>query len=292
MKTIDWTNPYQAKGNFWLKGNLHAHTCLSDGQNPPEKVFGIYEKMGYHFLSVTDHRRIFDPQGYKSRLILLAGVEADFNHKGHTCIVSPQKENIVYAEGMTQQTVLTENAKNGCLSVLNHPDWEIQEHYPLEQLQQLTDYQGIEIYNSVIDRLEGSALSTAKWDRLLAAGKKVLGFANQDSHETGDYADCCNVVHVQKPSAENVLDALVTGNFYCYYGVKIDKIGRTGDRIAVETKNAKVIRFIGWGGKMLKSVRARKAQIQFAASDSYRYVRIECLGVGGEISWSQPFFRE
>ena len=39
----------------WLRGNLHAHTTLSDGLVPPEQQAADYRAMGYDFLSVTDH---------------------------------------------------------------------------------------------------------------------------------------------------------------------------------------------------------------------------------------------
>jgi hypothetical protein len=48
------TNPYAAEGP-WLKGNLHAHTTVSDGKDPPDKVAAWYREHGYAFLAITDH---------------------------------------------------------------------------------------------------------------------------------------------------------------------------------------------------------------------------------------------
>ena len=44
---------------MWLKGNLHTHTTLSDGDLPPEEVCRSYADQGYHFISITDHERYF-----------------------------------------------------------------------------------------------------------------------------------------------------------------------------------------------------------------------------------------
>lgn len=67
-----------------LRGNLHAHTTLSDGVRPPAELIGEYERLGYDFLAVTDHEdRI--PSTYwrtlehlSSPMILFHGVELNY----------------------------------------------------------------------------------------------------------------------------------------------------------------------------------------------------------------------
>ena len=44
-----------------LKGNLHTHTTLSDGRNPPEHVARKYLDAGYDFIAFTDHRCFIGP---------------------------------------------------------------------------------------------------------------------------------------------------------------------------------------------------------------------------------------
>lgn len=39
----------------WWKGNLHAHTLWSDGDDFPEMVAEWYREKGYHFLALSDH---------------------------------------------------------------------------------------------------------------------------------------------------------------------------------------------------------------------------------------------
>jgi hypothetical protein len=74
--------------------------------------------------------------------------------------------------------------------------------------------------------------------------------------------------------------------------VRIKSLGRNGDRIFVETENAKLIRFIGTGGILLKKVKSNSAEITFNHGAECAYIRVECLGEGEDISFSQPFFRE
>src|SRR5262245_57751873 len=38
----------------WYKGNLHAHSLWSDGDDYPEMVADWYKKNGYHFLAISD----------------------------------------------------------------------------------------------------------------------------------------------------------------------------------------------------------------------------------------------
>lgn len=290
---VNWLNPYAKKGKLWVKGNLHTHTDRSGcGRIPPAEVLGIYEKMGYAFLALTDHQRVSDPREHRSRLVLLAGIEANDAAGNHTCIVNTEKRGIDYRPEYTHQQLIDRNIRRGALVVLNHPDWQQREHYPVEALFRLRHYTGIEIYNSVIERLEGASLSTAKWDRLLHENRRVLGFASQDSHIHGDHLDCCNVARVNRVSRESVLEALLTGNFYCHYGVAILDVGRSRNRVHVATANARLIRFIGGGGRVLKKVKGRCADIDFSRHPGCLYVRAECLGVGEQVSWTQPFFKE
>jgi hypothetical protein len=290
---VNWTNPYAPGGSLWLKGNLHLHTTFSsDGEIAPEDAVQLYRDKKYSFIAFTDHNRLSPPGHDDSTIFLLAGIEVDFAGSHHTCLIHPCRDSIVYDPALPQDELLASNYRNGNLVVLNHPDWQIEEHYSFHELLRLKDYSGIEIYNTKIETLEGSPLSTAKWDRLLSSGKKVLGFANQDAHTARECIDCCNVVRVGKKDREAIFCALRTGSFYCYYGVELSDIGREGSALFVKTRNAELIRFIGHEGRLLKEQKGRKGEIRFADDDRYRYIRIECLGRGKQISWSQPFFRD
>ena len=287
---INWTNPYKAGGKYWLKGNLHTHTNRSDGRTSPAETADFYTKKGYDFLAITDHKKVFDGKYLQAGPLMLSGVEADFDFGNHTCITALNVEDINFSREIPQQKLINTN-KNKCLVVLNHPDWQAEEHYTTDELMYFKNYRGIEIYNSVIERLEGSPLSTAKWDRLLGNGRKILGLANQDAHGPHDFLDCCNVVNVKRKNTTEIFKALMTGNFYCFFGVEINELKRIKNTIRVKTKNAKLIRFIGNFGVVLKKVKGSSASIDFDKTDATKYIRVECLGVGESISWSQPFFR-
>jgi predicted metal-dependent phosphoesterase TrpH len=46
--------PFSTPGRFW-RGNLHAHSNLSDGALNPGDVVEAYKRAGYDFLQVSDH---------------------------------------------------------------------------------------------------------------------------------------------------------------------------------------------------------------------------------------------
>lgn len=46
-------------GRYPLRGDLHMHTYLSDGNQSPETVAAVYRGYGYDFLAITDHHRYY-----------------------------------------------------------------------------------------------------------------------------------------------------------------------------------------------------------------------------------------
>lgn len=46
-------------GRYPFRGDLHMHTCRSDGKQSPAIVAAQYRKYGYDFLAITDHERYY-----------------------------------------------------------------------------------------------------------------------------------------------------------------------------------------------------------------------------------------
>lgn len=47
------------KGRYPYRGDLHMHTCYSDGQQAPDIVAANYRKNGYDFMVISDHHRYY-----------------------------------------------------------------------------------------------------------------------------------------------------------------------------------------------------------------------------------------
>lgn len=56
-----------AAGEKWYRGNLHMHTYWSDGRAFPEQAIDIYKRLGYDFISLSEHN-IFadDPHAWRT----------------------------------------------------------------------------------------------------------------------------------------------------------------------------------------------------------------------------------
>lgn len=284
-------HPYAGlNGGRWLMGNLHTHTTRSDGQREPQAVVDDYAERGHGFLMISDHDVCtsshdcakLDP----GDMILIPGNEISANgphllHVGAGERVEPHAD---------RQQVIDAVAQSGGFAVFNHPNWFAGfDHCPQKVLEGCRGYAGLEIYNGVISRLEGSPYATNRWDLLLTAGRRVWGFANDDSHlAQGDVGLGWNVAYVEDESAEGVVEALRQGRFYASTGVEIVSIEVEGGSITIETDNAQRIVALCQGARRFAQVDAPSIEVE--VPEGARYVRFECWGRGESFAWTQPFF--
>jgi hypothetical protein len=293
MSVVQLISPYATEGIEWLKGNLHTHTTFSDGKRAPEVVIADYQQRGYDFLAISDHDYFTSPADYQAgtSLVLIPAVEVT--------AMGPHMLQLGLHERLepdaNRQLVLDEINKRGGLAVLNHPNWEWTfNHFPQEMMQDLTGAIGMEVYNGVIERLEGTALASDRWDRLLSINHWLWGFANDDSHYAEDVGIAWNVVQVPtgERNATTIFDALRGGRFYGSTGVQVDEISVDGRKIHIRTRNAQRIRFITRWGNIRASVDDAEATWEIPGdpktAQQWRYVRAECYGAGGQMAWTQP----
>ena len=272
---------------LWLKGNLHMHTTRSDGRSEPQEMVRAYAKLGHDFLMLSDHdvlgeTKKLDPCG----MVLLSGIEGCGNGShlldvGATRRVAPHHDRQILIDSI--------NRTSG-FAVLCHPNWtEDFNHYRYETLLDLNHYTGVEIFNGVVLDMPGSHLSLDKWDRLLAEGKVIWGFANDDAHRLEQIGRGWNVVRVKSRTKKAILDALRTGAFYASSGVVIKSISAKGAELRVVAPNADEITVYAPLGKRI--FRADGPELRFDASKVMApFIRIECTGRRGAAAWTQPIF--
>ncbi|MCC6444581.1 MAG: CehA/McbA family metallohydrolase [Armatimonadetes bacterium] len=285
MQPFRLEHPYAAAGN-WYKGNLHTHTTLSDGELSPEATIQEYEQKGYDFLALSDHDLRTPAERYREKtgMVLLGATEVSGG--AHILCVAIAEDPPFETD---RQKVIAWAARQHGISILNHPNWGHNFlHWTQEQIETLTGYAGIEIYNGVIERLEGSSLALDRWDRLLSAGKRAWGYANDDAHLRRDMARGWNVVQATAKDPTAIFEALRDGRFYASTGVIIDRIEVGEDTVYVAARNAQRIRFIGKWGQELEYADSAEAAYRVHGNESY--VRAECLGMGGQAAWAQPVY--
>ncbi|OPZ87078.1 MAG: hypothetical protein BWY76_00645 [bacterium ADurb.Bin429] len=292
MLTVNWTNPYAGTAGRWLRGNLHTHTHPASGcgTEAPERVLAQYEEAGYDFLALSDHLAMVEPPA--TRLALIPGIEWNSPVGEHAGVYAADPAFPRRAIGVSDQAeLLAAHAETDGLLVMNHPNWILTPHYRREALLAKQHYDGIEIYNGVIERLQGYAISTDKWDYLLANGRRVLGFASDDSHAPCDIALGWLMVKSADETPVGILRALQAGRFYCSTGVTITTVGRDGSTVFVEAPDAQEIALIADGGVRLARA---KGETMSASFDEFKvsYLRFELYGYGAAMAWTQPFFRE
>jgi hypothetical protein len=292
--TVNWTNPYADRSGKWLKGNLHTHTSPASGcaKVSLERTLALYADAGYGFLSISDHMTLTGAT--HPQMVLLPGIEWNTPEgSGHTNVVSCDGSILApHTKTESQVELLDDLSAKGALCILNHPDWLVRPHYRREELEVLSGFDGIEIFNGAVQWGPGSALSTDKWDYLLTKGKRVLGFASDDFHSERHAGQGWIMVRAEAKTPESVMAALKSGNFYASSGVELTDIRREGDVITVESSGGEEIQVIGDSGKMHRKIRDSAASVDFSELPGVVYIRFAIYGRGSEMAWTQPFFRE
>ncbi|MHB9129542.1 MAG: CehA/McbA family metallohydrolase domain-containing protein [Armatimonadota bacterium] len=287
---MSWQNPYARCEGHWLRGNLHTHTSPASGcgQVSIERTLDLYVQAGYDFLAISDHMVL--NQVSDDRLTIIPGVEWNSPAGEHVGVYGTTDEVLTQICGINAHAdLLAYLAGTDAVVVLNHPNWQLRPHYRREELLQAEPYDGIEIFNGVIRRLDGYEIATDKWDYLLAQGRRVLGFATDDAHIESDIAVAHIAVRATSSAPEDILAAIKTGNFYCSSGAEITDIRLDGNFITIDTPDAQEIQAIGLGGPLLQL--GHETSMQFDLRTLYGpYVRFVVYGRGSAMAWTQPFF--
>jgi len=283
-------NPYaNLTRGHWLRGNLHTHTLQSDGDRLPQAIVTDYARRGYDFLMISDHDIHTGATAYARLdahgMILIPGNEISRNGP-HLLHVNSDRRLEPLAD--RQAVIDTIRATHG-FAIVNHPNWEQRfDHCSIANLNAWQGYVGVEIYNGSIGRTDGSPYATNKWDMLLAQGRRIWGFAHDDSHIAGDIGSGWNMVYTRRRTVSAICQALLQGQFYASTGVVIARIQVNRRRIRIETKNAQRIVALHQVGQRFATADRRVLEVEVPATASY--VRFECWGPGESFAWTQPFF--
>jgi hypothetical protein len=268
----------------------------SDGERTRQAVIDDYADRGYDFLMFSDHDVYTSPADYDKLdnrgMALIAGNEITANGE-HVLHVHARSR--VEPAADRQAVFDAVKAEERGFAIVNHPNWFHGQpdgawaHVRQAKLMEWRGYAGIEIFNGVIGRLQGSSYALDRWDQLLSKGRRPWGFANDDSHAAeGDVGLGWNMVYAREKTADAIVSAMTAGRFYASTGVIISSIDVVGDRIAIETENADRIVASAGGQRRLAVVDDRRIELQAPAGEAY--VRFECWGRGEQFAWTQPFF--
>jgi hypothetical protein len=266
-----------------------------------------YRRLGYDFLAISDHDMLTWPDASEvpDGLTLIPSLEAGVGP--HVLCVGVEANIPKMSD---RQAVIDRTTAQGGIAILNHPNWGRSfSHWDQELMESLRGYAGIEIYNAVIEPLEGSPYALDRWDRLLTAGHRVWGFANDDSHSPVGVGFGWNVVQAEANEPGALVAAMREGRFYASTGATIRRNEIRDEEWIIESPDADRIRFSSRWGMVQAFADAETRAFVFRTSEGsvtgtidegpgmtvrYRfrgdegYVRCEVLGRGGRAAWTQP----
>lgn len=298
---------------IWAKGNTHTHTTNSDGDSDPQVVADWYKSHGYQFLFITDHAKVTDPGPYDAPgddFILIPGEESAVKGAAkpiHACALGlsrtiPYTENAATpAESIVK--LVREIREAGALPQVNHPNYKWSFGY--YELKGLAGPYLLEIHNAHPNsRNSGSeAVMPVEqvWDCLLSDGVTVYATATDDAHAFKvTAADKANpgrgwvYARVNDLTAENVLAALASGDFYASTGVELADYSFDGQRFDVRVKAKDGmkywVRFVGKYGRILQETRGASASWSaIGRPEANDYVRCKVIADDGTVAWTQAF---
>jgi len=295
MAGPEFRNPYATRGRWWRVA-LHCHTTNSDGHVAPATAVAIYRRLGYDAVAITDHDCVTRLTAHRGRPLLIPS--AELNGPPDTLYYGAGETGKVAIGGRGLQPTIDAVRARGGLAVVAHPSWSGLADAPLLRAK---GYAGFEIMNQVTQDLNGTGRSVEKWDHVLAAGKRVWGFASDDCH-FGEWRGRPGSawVWVKAPAltVRGILRALAKGAFHATTGPRILGVSARHGRIELGTSPAARVHLIsertGAGGAWL--ARNRRGDTRWtidivkARLNVTRYARLEVLDRRGRTAWSNPLF--
>ena len=287
-------------GRTRAKLGLHTHTTRSDGFKTPEEAVEFYIEQGYDAIALTEHWK-FSEEGEIGGLKIISGCEYDvgkddgasgvFHIVGIGMTSDPKipedwKNMVKTSASKTAEIIKTIKLYNG-LAIVAHPSWSLN---TAEQLLQLGDFDGLEIYNSVSEHgMSDRAYSDVIADQLASSGRLTRLLAADDAHYyDGDQCRAAIMVETTDMDTQGLIRAIRAGRFYATQGpeVHIEKIAP--DKVRVKCSPCSKVVFQSncvWSrGRAVRGEGIIEAEYVKYGSD--RFVRAEVTDADGKKAWT------
>lgn len=300
------------ENGLWLKGNLHAHSTLSDGELEPEAVLRGYRDRGYDFISLTDHDVYsdFSALGDPAFLVLpglelscfLSGKKVHVNlvQKGRKSQFAHFQRFSVKDSGETER--ILSKAREDYIVILNHPDWSLLEYADVKAYECID---AVEVFNYGTELCDRLGESTHFWESALRDGKRWKAIASDDSHF--GYRDqkgwpfsnlMCDgfggwvMVKAEERTAEAVTKALAEGSFYASSGPEIHDFRLEHGFAYVSCSPVSKIIIKGERRNIRRKVGESLTEAVLPLRNNKSYVRVECVDKNGRVAYSNPLYLE
>jgi len=291
--TVSRIIPFSFPGQ-WFKGNVHTHTTQSDGLFSPQQAIDWYSQRGYDFLAITDHWVLTSGEVIADDFVTITGTEV--NGAGYHMLalgldVLPDRENADAIQEVTDSVLAA-----GGLPFIAHPYWTGQTSAEIAAVEGIV---GLEVFNSVCEKMTGLGHSRVHWDEVLAQGNCLTGLAVDDTHwKHGAAGKGFIMVRCEELGEEQLLRAISKGHFYASMGPMIEDLrlmeGEEGELLLrVDCSPCQSVTFYALGSKGHR-FEAPKGELLESASypvvEDQLYLRIECVDAAGRVAWLNPLF--
>ncbi len=292
------TSIFDAPGN-WLKGNLHLHTTVSDGEKTPQQAVDGYREHGYDFLAITDHDRVVDVEELDGGgMTLVHGIEiappgAELGQTIHMVGIgmSGEPEKV---EGEMAQQALDRLNTLAQVCFVAHPSWSSLTFADILPLEGII---GVEVFNTTCRRGVGRGTSEVQWDACLARGRKFFGLAVDDAHcHYDDLYGGWVMLRAEENTPAAICAALSAGQFYASTGPTIEHVSIDDETVHLECSPCveafAVCPMPGRGTTNWRIDGGREAETVFdlplrANTDP---IRIVVIDEAGRRAWTNPFW--
>ncbi len=186
--------------------------------------------------------------------------------------------------------------EHGGEALIAHPYWS---GLTVSDMLRWEGHLGVEIFNTGCHYEIAKGYSAVHWDDLLARGRRMWGFAVDDSHHRAsenhppDTAQAWTMVKAPALTREAILASVRDGLFYSSWGPIIHEVRVTEAEVVARTSPVKEINFVAqrWAGQSFSAPRgAALSEAAFRLRGEEQYLRVECRDAEGRWAYSNPIF--
>ena len=315
FKGEQWFNPYEGLDSTkWKRSNFQVQSKAWGGvtngmNNSNERVFELYESLGYDIITISDYMKINRYTTDKHPLIPVYEHGYGIRKTHQVCVGA---KDVLYFDyplfqtKNTKQFILNRLKEESELVAIAHP--ALRGAYTHSDLATLTGYECIEVLNALQH-------SVSHWDAALTAGHPVYIMANDDAHDLDNqyqYGRCFTALNMEEITEDNVVEALSSGKSYGLLAWSPDADGHEYKKtrfkdipalqsVQIQDQTLTVrtdrpfseVRFIGNQGAILATIMGDSAthQASYELQETDPYVRAEIVIDPGHVIYTNPVMR-